>query len=175
MARFPLHWDHNRRENGACAYGASRLFGYDIPFERALDLIEERVLPGRLETLVREGQTFILDGAHNQGAACKLKESIDGVDAVIVGINEDKNALEILKALSPLSDRWITTASESERALEPSGLAQMIRSLNAVKRVTSCESINEAIAASAGCKRVLICGSLYLVGEARTILHRKNS
>ena len=170
VLKTPLHWGKNRRQNAACAYHAARLFGVDIASQDAINILRQVVLPGRLEPVLHGEQTFILDGAHNPGAAKNLKEQVKHVDLVIVGINGDKNAEEMIKTLLPISSTWITTASDSERAMTSGALEKLILKLESTKQVCSSQSVEEAISSSKKYKRVLICGSLYLVGEARSIL-----
>jgi dihydrofolate synthase/folylpolyglutamate synthase len=133
--------------------------------------IEKAEWPGRLERFAAE-PSFILDGAHNPHAANALAAFLsefypDGV-WMVFGAMADKKSDEMLDLLKPCVRQWIFTKPDNTRAKDPNELAKR------VPGSVVCNSVVEAIDYSRryGPKEstVLICGSLYLVGEARACL-----
>lgn len=83
---------------------------------------------GRFEIIAREPY-FIIDGAHNEDAAVKLREAIETYFAgrrliFIMGIFADKEYRKVLKTVAPLSQLLITIAPPNSRALKSDSLAR---------------------------------------------------
>jgi dihydrofolate synthase / folylpolyglutamate synthase len=124
--------------------------------------------PGRLE---RIGE-FLLDGAHNVAAAKALSAFLsefhhEGV-WMIFGAMADKPIREMLEILTPHAQRVVFTKPQSSRATEPRDLLHLAPG-SAVEESVS-DAIRHARANAPQGKAILICGSLYLVGEARAVL-----
>ncbi len=116
----------------------------------------------------------VLDGAHNPDAVGALVEAMGDVfgatpPALVMGVLEDKDATEMLRALLPVCARTWFTAPPSERALSPAALLSRARQLGFEDTV--CEPRpDRALAqarewAAAEGRAVLATGSVYLVGE----------
>ena len=124
--------------------------------------------PGRLERIGR----FLLDGAHNVAAARTLAAFLgefhpEGV-WMIFGAMADKQYEEMLKILRTHVRQFVFTKPHSSRAQDPAELAKI---------VTGSHVESSAAAAIAHVQEnvptgsvVVICGSLYLIGEARSML-----
>jgi dihydrofolate synthase/folylpolyglutamate synthase len=129
--------------------------------------------PARLER-VSERPEIIIDGAHNpQGTralAAYIRRFYSGRRIWIVyGALRDKAVTEMTTVLFPLADRVILTAPANSRAMPPEDIAAE------GARVT--HSIGEAIALLAEVAEddvIFIAGSLYLAGEARALLVKRN-
>jgi len=142
-----------------------------IPKERIEHGVNTAVWPGRLETISGK-PSFLLDGAHNEMAcgvlAEFLKECHPGGVRMIFGCMRDKKYEEMLSLLRPHAREIIFTKGASARFIEPSALLKLVPGA----RVES--SLPEAIAyartAALPEETVLVCGSLYLIGEARVLL-----
>jgi dihydrofolate synthase / folylpolyglutamate synthase len=134
--------------------------------------------PGRFE-LMRERPPVVIDGAHNPQAAGVLASAVaeawpDAHDRpwCVLGVLSDKDAGGIIAALDPVVERFVATQSHSPRAREAGDLAAI------AQRVTGAwpeivPDLGEALAhalAHAGAAGVLVTGSLYTVGEARSLL-----
>ena len=137
--------------------------------------------PGRMERIGVEAGPFagdyILDGAHNpdgmhalvaavgEGGGTKAGAS-DAIGAVVFGALADKSWRPMLAHLA--------TIDAPRFYAPPAGRAPASGTdLSAVAAGTACASLAEALAkarAVAGTKPVVVCGSLYLVGEARALL-----
>jgi folylpolyglutamate synthase/dihydropteroate synthase len=114
----------------------------------------------------------LLDGAHNVPAALALsaflKESHSEGVWIIFGAMADKQYEEMLAILKPHAKQFVFTKPQSSRAKDPADLQRIVPS-SLVK-----ETVGGAISyardqAPAG-TTILICGSLYVIGEARSIL-----
>jgi len=137
--------------------------------------IEKTSFPGRME-IAQRNPIILLDGAHNIKGIEVLTEtlrndfSFDNL-ILVVGILSDKKISEMLKIISPLANKIITTKSSNERACDPEKLKKVIQEIGFNKEVIVKDNINDAInyAKSIAKKDDLICitGSLFTVGEAR--------
>jgi dihydrofolate synthase/folylpolyglutamate synthase len=126
--------------------------------------------PGRLEKF--EGRpSFLLDGAHNAAAtralAAFLEEFYPSV-WIIFGAMADKQYEDMIQLLRPYAREFIFTKPESARAKDPAELQKLIPGSHTEISVE--RAVEYARAHAPGDSTVLICGSLYLIGEARLVL-----
>lgn len=127
--------------------------------------------PGRFEKV---GDNLILDGAHNPHAARVLCETwqttFPGERAeLIFGALQDKDVCGLLNALIPITGKLTLVQITNPRALTVEQLHEIaLEQFPAVPRSTAA-SLEEALARPAQLRR-LVCGSLYLVGEAIGLL-----
>lgn len=159
---------------------ALRARGWDIPTEAAVRGLACARMPGRLERL-RETPLVLLDGAHNAAGVAALCRVIDDMLKmrrlyVIMGMVRDKEYEVCIPPLARRADVFLACApDEDERALPAQTVAAIAE--RQCRAVFDCGSAAQAIAMAldrAGphdC--VLICGSLFLVGEAEKILHAR--
>jgi dihydrofolate synthase/folylpolyglutamate synthase len=141
--------------------------------------------PGRLELLSIDGRDVLLDGAHNPAGATALASALDdlrphlaeGRLTLVIACMADKDVAGIAGALGRASalrgGLVITTAIDTPRALPAGRLASIW--LNSVGRVATVEvepdldrALDRALAGPPG--PVVVAGSLYLVGAARSRL-----
>lgn len=130
--------------------------------------------PGRFEVIDGALQ-FILDGAHNPHGAQALAEALRerGVrPLLIIAVSSDKDVAAIVAALAPVVSDVIATRYQQERALDPAALAAVFRAADSERMVTTAPHLPAALALAelSGEPCVLVAGSLFLVGEARTLL-----
>ncbi|MBI4240457.1 MAG: bifunctional folylpolyglutamate synthase/dihydrofolate synthase [Candidatus Rokubacteria bacterium] len=109
------------------ALSAMDLQGDDRPVREGLARVS---WPGRFEVIGRD-PWVILDGAHNpagaQAVAGALEEYFPGSGkTLVVGISSDKDRAGILKALLPVANRLILTASSNPRATPPEELRALL-------------------------------------------------
>ncbi len=117
--------------------------------------------PGRLEQL---SPTVLVDAAHNEEGARALAAALPaGPWTLVVGVVADKDARAILAPLAARAGRVIATAPPSPRALPPSELARLLPGAEVAPDLAT------ALAMAAG-ERVLVAGSIFLVGEARQLV-----
>jgi dihydrofolate synthase / folylpolyglutamate synthase len=124
--------------------------------------------PGRLERIGR----FLLDGAHNVPAvlalAAFLKEFHPEGVCVIFGAMADKQFDEMIAILRPHARHFIFTKPQNSRSKEPGELALLVPDSHATSSLQ--EAVQYATAHAAPQTTILICGSLYLIGEAHALL-----
>ncbi len=135
--------------------------------------------PGRFEIL-RENPLTIIDGAHNPQAAKALTETIrqhlpKASITFVVGMLLDKDIQSFMDEIAPLGARFVLTKPFGPRAAEPETLGQMLRTqgkpLYLEPRVS--EAIDKAFSITEEEEVVVLVGSLYMIGEARTYIRRK--
>ncbi len=74
------------------------------------------------------------------------------------------------RRLAPLAQRLVLTPVKSERSLAPEELLPVAQAAGGEIPVTASSSLADALQQTAEDARLVICGSLYLVGEAMELL-----
>ena len=134
--------------------------------------------PGRLER-VSAHPAFVLDGAHNPAGAAALAQYIREFYKnrpvwIVYGAMRDKAVEEVTEMLFPLADCLILTAPDFPRALRPEAMLQITQHPNAIVTDTAAQAIELARGAPPD-TTVFFTGSLYLVGEVRELLARRET
>ncbi|SET77661.1 dihydrofolate synthase / folylpolyglutamate synthase [Natronincola peptidivorans] len=150
----------------------------------AIDISQEAIYKGlyhnkwigRLEVINKNPLT-IIDGAHNLQGAKALQKSVEALlkeygVTFVVGMLKDKDIKGVLKHLIPLMDRIIVTKPNNPRAMEAEDLAKELADFG--KDIYVCktvrEAVNKAYEITEASDAVLVAGSLYLLGEARSVI-----
>lgn len=126
--------------------------------------------PGRFQKVVHNGKRFIVDGAHNPPAMRALVDSLkEGFDvrAAICGFCGDKDVSANLTLLREVADCGFAVAIRNPRTLQSKETALMMREAGFAS-VQECGTIEEAL--SLAPDGTVVCGSLFLAGEALEIL-----
>jgi dihydrofolate synthase / folylpolyglutamate synthase len=175
MARYEIALaGEHQRMNAAVAARTAQILGGQIPVpEPALRRgLKETQWAGRCQIIQRDnGQTVLLDGAHNPAGAQTLAGVWQGQfagkqGALILGIMRDKDGGAICKILAPLARHIFLAPIGSERSADPRLLADDCRRANPTAPITVCRSLAEAFAIAGAEPFVVVTGSLYLAGEA---------
>jgi len=125
-----------------------------------------QTVPGRVEQ--------VLDVSHNAQAAQALSDALrqralSGKTHAVIGMMRDKDTESFVRALEALVFRWYPVGLQTDRASTAQQLAKRLASVIGVERVTTCESVADAIkrlqAEVRPGDRVLVCGSFYTVAE----------
>jgi dihydrofolate synthase/folylpolyglutamate synthase len=162
-ADFSLSGSFNR-ENALTAIAAVRVLFGDTPLRG----FGEVVWPGRFQRVGR----FVVDGAHNPPACKALIEALcreiprfgeGGCVNLVAGFCGDKDVDEVLKMLAPFVDRAFAVRTGNPRSLAAAETASKMR--RAGMAAEECTSLSEALDRS-GPGTTLVCGSLFLAGEA---------
>ena len=125
--------------------------------------------PGRFQ---RCGERVVLDGAHNPAAAVCLAETWREVfgrepATLVLGVLGDKDLPAIVAALLPLAARVIAVPVRSPRSAPVEEVRAVVGGLAPELPCAAARDVASALAAAgASPERVLVCGSLFLVGEA---------
>ncbi len=178
---LPLHGAH-QSDNAAIALAAAESFvGATLPFEVVADAFSRVKSPGRLEVVGRQ-PLVLLDGAHNVAGAQALRAALDeefseGPRTLVVGLLREKEPHEMLAALGveELEGLLVCCRPPSPRALEASFVAKAAVDLGfseerieVVDRVE--DAVSTALLATPPDGQIVITGSLYVVGAARSVL-----
>ena len=130
--------------------------------------------PGRLEALAPAGTgaTVLLDAAHNPDGCAALVAFLAELDrpfTLLFGALADKDLQHMLPALAARARRVVLTRPTSPRAADPAGLTAF---LPAERSVTIEPDIAAALAAALAGEPGLVvaCGSIFLIGEVRTLV-----
>lgn len=177
---LPLLGAH-QGDNAACALAAvEAFFGEPVDPEVVNESFGSATSPGRLEIVGRHPMV-VLDGAHNPAGMAALATAVDEeLGAVrsriyVVGMFRGKDPDEMLEALDVSSARLVVCAPPPwPRALPAGEVAAAARRLGA-EDVAIAATVGEALSiardAAAEDDLILVTGSLYLVGAARSLLH----
>jgi dihydrofolate synthase/folylpolyglutamate synthase len=177
----PLHGSH-QGDNAACAVAAAEaFFGSPLPE----DVVEEGLagvrVPGRLEVISRH-PLVLVDGAHNVAGMMVLARSLtdefatEGETTAVVGMLTGRDPATMLDALVSAGVRSvIACAPRSMRALPVGAVAAAAASLGMEVLVAASptEAVRRAVERSGPDDRVVVCGSLYVVADAREALLRE--
>ena len=131
--------------------------------------------PGRLEAVdLPDGRRVILDGAHNPAAVAAVADFVRRLPEppdLLFGAMGDKAVGEMLPALAAVTGRVVLTRPSGRRAADPRELRPLVAGRPVVIEPDPGRALDEALA---GCEHgLLVCGSIYLVGEVRGILRRR--
>lgn len=162
----------HQRENAALAVEAAcRVEGDRLTQEGIQKSLTDTSWPGRFEII---GEFLVLDGAHNEASATALcvawKEAFPEESAqLIFGAAESKDLDGIFRALLPIVSSVTFVPIKSERRLSVVEMSKAFISAGGdPQKVNFTDSLEEALAKLEG--RQLVAGSLFLVGEAKSIL-----
>ena len=171
-----LHGVH-QTENFAVAVAAvEATFDRQLSQEAVRHTAENARVPGRIEVLDRNPLT-VIDGAHNPGGISALVESLatefPGMRwHAVFGALRDKDVAAMLATLRNLVDDLTVVPVPSPRTIPVHELAELAR--QAGFAVTEAESVASAVADARGRAgadgSVVVAGSLYLAGAARSTL-----
>ncbi len=159
----------HQRWNAALAAHALELAGIAISDEAMARGLRTVEWPGRFQQITPR---VVLDGAHNPASAQRLAETWrevfgDKRATLILGVLQDKDVRGICAALLPIAGRIIALPVQNPRSATPQ---EICRAIGEVAPRQECIAVRDLpaalrIAESMG-RRMLITGSLFLVGEA---------
>ena len=176
--RVPLLGLH-QAENAALAVAAVdglRSRGWNISDGALRDGLARTRWPGRLE-VIDHHPIILVDGAHNPAG---LERSLAAVHTlskgrtlvIVFGAMKDKDLPAMLAQLRAMNAPVIFSAIGWHRAAAPTDLAKQFGTLAEVA-ASSKEAITRARERAGANGLVLVCGSLYLVGEAIALFRRQ--
>jgi dihydrofolate synthase / folylpolyglutamate synthase len=172
---LPVHGAH-QADNAACAVAAvEAFFGRTLSPEVVAEAFSGLRLPGRFEVLHR-APLLVLDGAHNPDGARAAAVTLDvaGTRRWVLGLLAGRDLDEMLDAFEVRSgDVVIATTPPSPRAVPAADVAAAVAARGVVAHVVS--DVGAAVASAWQAARaagegdlVMVSGSLYTVGSART-------
>ena len=119
---------------------------------------------------------ILLDAAHNphgaKALASYLRDSTTPIrrKSSMFGVMKDKNYASMLAELTPLADEILLTRPRTERAAPAEELVPFAR--NAIMTNTVRDALNKARQISGNNDLIVITGSFYTIGEARTLIDK---
>lgn len=167
--------------NAATAMAAAEILGeagFRLSDEALRRGIENARWPGRME-LFAGPPRVLLDGAHNPAGAEALAASLGDIPRrrliLVAGVMGDKDLSGILAPLLPLADEVIAVIPAVERGLSAALLAAFCtkQGVPAADGGTVAEGLAAARERASDDDLILVCGSLFTVGEARAELLAK--
>lgn len=173
--RFPLAGSFQRENVSTAVALAGVLAGEGVPVDAAAVRrgLENVSWPGRFQCLARNPYV-IVDGAHNPpGIAalvravreCRLPEPV----AAVAGFCADKDVPRALSALSGIAQAAFCVRTGNPRSMQAEETASLARAagFGAARAAASLEEALDSARAFAGPGgTVLVCGSLFLAGDA---------
>jgi dihydrofolate synthase/folylpolyglutamate synthase len=177
-AFLPLHGAHQGDNAAAALAAAEAFFGAPLPDDLVRVALRAVRNPGRMEVVGRR-PLCLLDGAHNpagaKAAGATLAEEFAGADrrVVLLGLLGGRDPVEMLEALDPSHIVLVVACPPpSPRALPPAEVASAAAQMGLAVEVTSSVAEGVALARARADPEdmLLVTGSLYTVGAARSVL-----
>jgi dihydrofolate synthase/folylpolyglutamate synthase len=179
----PLAGAHQRRNIALAIAAAVELaehHGFRIPPADIEAGIGQTRWPGRLERIVVPGKADVLfDVAHNPAGAWALRAALSSLEeeparrkVLVFGCMQDKAYEEMAQILFPLFDLVVATPVRSPRTASADELvaAAAKTGVRAIAARDGQDALAKAWAETSPEDRVVVAGSVYLVGEVRPLL-----
>lgn len=175
---LPLHGRFQLDNLAMAVAAAEALLGRKLDRDLVADATAVATAPGRMEPLAANPLVMV-DGAHNADAVDSLVDSLveeypSTKWRVVFGVMGEKNVELMIDRLRPIAESFVVTAVSHQRAVKPHDLAARVAARLPEVEVligTDPETALDMARADAGPDgAVLVTGSLYLVGEIRSLL-----
>jgi len=168
-------------ENAAVAFGILRSLQYRnhlVPDEAIRQGFRQVSWPGRFQ-VISQKPLILLDGAHNDYSAYRLKKSLESVfpdrsQILILGISANKDLAGIVNNLARDTKAVIVTKARHSRAAAPEAIRQELSRLGiaAIETERLETALDKARELTTDEDMIVVTGSLFLVGEALELLGR---
>ncbi|MCS5693288.1 bifunctional folylpolyglutamate synthase/dihydrofolate synthase [Cyanobium sp. FGCU-6] len=169
-----------QRGNAAVALGMARVLverGWAIPEPAMAAGLAAAHWPGRLERRRWHGRDLLLDGAHNPPAAAALRRELDRLDPSAVtywllGIQRQKEAPQMVESLLGPADRaWLVPIPDHRCWSAADLLAERPQLQGRLLEARDpAAGLAALLAGTAGRERVVVAGSLHLLGCVMPLL-----
>ena len=179
---LPLHGQHQGDNASIALTAVEEFFGNVLDIEVVREGFAAVRMPGRFEVLGR-APLVVIDGAHNPAGADVCAQvffddfSPEGKRILVVGALKGRDPQMLLSALrADEFDAVICCTAPTPRGIGANELASTAKQMGC-EQVVVCETVEAACDKALNIAReedaVLVAGSLYVVGSARTFLRRK--
>lgn len=153
--------------------GVLRRMGYEISESNVTDGLANAKWQARFEYV---GENVIIDGAHNPDGIAELKKSLGvlGKEVILViAMMADKNYEECIADIVKIAKCTVATEVDTPRALKAEEIGCVIEKMGAEYKVIPDikNALKEAVRLAGDRGVVCVCGSLYLAGAVKKILH----
>ncbi len=181
--RFDLHLlgRHQSRNLGLALLAAELLRSLGWP---ALDLeamqagVARCRWPGRLERVeLPDSRNVLLDSAHNPDGATVLAEYLQDSGhsySLLFGALADKDVERLLPIIARQANEIVLTSPQSPRAADPEALGRLLPDRLPIVVSDSASALDAALRVAKD-DWLVVCGSIYLVGEVRAALRERFS
>ena len=165
--------------NLACALMAVRLLmkeDTNISEETMREGFARTTWAGRFEVKRGLDRTFIFDGAHNAAGAESFAMTYDELfkdspKTIVMAILKDKDQEAIIREVVKVGDTVLVVPAPTDRTEVPETLVEMIRRTVPKATAQTADSIEAALALAYKHTKtddiIAVCGSLYILGDAR--------
>jgi dihydrofolate synthase/folylpolyglutamate synthase len=146
--------------------------GYKISSQQIRDGLVHTTWPGRMHIVSRKPM-IILDGAHNPSAIRELASTLARDFKyrrliLVLGIMADKDIEKMIKKITSMADYVIYTQPDYYRSADPAVLMEVAKPLGKpgeiIRKIS--DAVNRAKEMAGSQDLILVCGSLFTVGEA---------
>jgi dihydrofolate synthase/folylpolyglutamate synthase len=179
---LPLHGQHQGDNASIALTAVEEFFGNVLDVEVVREGFAAVRMPGRFEVLGR-APLVVIDGAHNPAGADVCAQvffddfSPEGKRILVVGALKGRDPQMLLSALrADEFDVVICCTAPTPRGIGANDVASAAKQMGC-EQVVVCETVEIACDKALNIAReedaVLVAGSLYVVGSARTYLRRK--
>ena len=167
--------------NAATAYAVLQVLnkkGWHISAQAIADGFARAGIAGRQE-IVQTDPLLMIDGAHNVDGVTALCATLDdllpaGGISLVLGMVADKQYEACVRMLVRRADSVYTVQPDNPRALDSRTLTTMIRTFSPYCNVIDCgdvpSALKRAVRYADESDAVIVCGSLYVAGEAKNAL-----
>ena len=175
---LPLHGRHQVANAAVAVAAVEQLLGRPVAVDAVQEGLSSVRVPARIEVVARS-PLVVIDGAHNpescQALARTLHEELPPVAwTLVVGAFRDKDIAAMLAPFAGLAAKVIATAVDHERAARPDDLVRVIDRVLPGVPVSSAADVASALDIARSWtsedEAILVAGSLYVAGEARSHL-----
>lgn len=148
--------------------------GIEISEESIVTGLKETNWPGRFE-MISDNPLIIIDGAHNLAGAKALKKSLLSIFKnkkllAVFSMLKDKPINGVCEEMMPLFKKVIITDVKNSRAMPIEELKTLVKKYHSSVSYVSIEDLKEdIIELGKGYDGVIIFGSLYMIGEFKSI------
>ena len=158
----------------------------NISKEAVMKGLAEANWPGRMEIMCRN-PLVLIDGAHNLHGAKGLSQAVgklfkDRDIVAVVGILGDKDVSGILEEMMPLCKTVICTEPDNPRKMSAENLEKQVKAFDENSRESAHvktfvepdvkKAFEKALEIATPDSVVILFGSLYMIGHARTVIRQ---
>lgn len=137
---------------------------------------------GRFEVHNIDGKTFVMDGAHNPAGAEALKEALEEMypdkrRLLVFTSLQDKDTETVIQLLIRKDDKAYLCEAPTPRTRKPAEIASLIEAqkIAATLRLEGsvADALTDAAADATENDVIVVCGSLYILGDAMAWMNSK--